>query len=381
MKILEKVLWAVDFDNDHEHSLNKVGQVIDYFGNEVVILHVLPNNLKNSSFQNVVERSVKGELDKLITNLSETYSCEVSGKFVYGNIVECVLDEAEKEDVNVILVNTGKFEPHKALSLGLNAQKILRNARKPVGIITNEALVDNTDIVCSVDNSEASTIALKTAILTAKKLDFKLSVISVFEPIVITSPRILNTGVDEGAENKTRFEKFEKEFEEFLNGIDFLGLDYEKRLLRGIPHQEIIKFAQGANLLYMGSTGKTGLRRAVIGSVTEKVTQEVPCSMIVSKYEEVYKLRIITEIDDIEQHYERGNELASLGFNTEALEQYKMCLQINDMHLPSIKALADLYENLNNESQHAYYQELSKTILTNMMNRRIEEDVRKHYRY
>jgi len=283
--------------------------------------------------------------------------------------------------VNVILVNTGKFEPHKALSLGLNAQKILRNARKPVGIITNEALVDNTDIVCSVDNSEASTIALKTAILTAKKLDFKLSVISVFEPIVITSPRILNTGVDEGAENKTRFEKFEKEFEEFLNGIDFLGLDYEKRLLRGIPHQEIIKFAQGANLLYMGSTGKTGLRRAVIGSVTEKVTQEVPCSMIVSKYEEVYKLRIITEIDDIEQHYERGNELASLGFNTEALEQYKMCLQINDMHLPSIKALADLYENLNNESQHAYYQELSKTILTNMMNRRIEEDVRKHYRY
>jgi nucleotide-binding universal stress UspA family protein len=285
--------------------------LIDIFGNEVILLHVLPGNLKKSSFQQVVERSVRGELKKLKKDLSGACGHKVSAKFVYGNIVDCVLDEAEKEDVNLILVNTGTSDPETPQGLGLNAQKIIRTARKPVGVITEDAPVATNKLVCPVDNSEASGIALRSAILTAKKLDLKLSVLSVYEPIIIASPR----------------------------------------------------------MLYMGSTGKSGLRRAWIGSVTEKVTQEVPCSMIVSKYEEVYKLRISTEVEDIEQHFKRGNELAGLGYFTEALEQYKMCLQINDIHLPSIRALSDLYAKMGNESQHTYYQNLGKTLLTKLVNR------------
>ena len=380
MKILEKILWAVDFDCDHDHSLKEIGKLITLFGNEVVLLHVLPNNLKNSSFQHVVERSVKGELKKLKKELSGACGHKVAAKFVYGNIVDGVLDEAEKEDVNLILVNTGTSDPDSPQTLGLNAQKIIRTARKPVGVITEDAPGATNKLVCPVDNSEASGIALRSAILTAKKLDFKLSVISVYEPLKMVSPRMLNTGVDVEAENEKRFEQFRTDFEEFLSGVDFLGLDYEKKLLRGIPQKEIVKFARDARILYMGSTGKSGLRRAWIGSVTEKVTQEVPCSMIVSKYEEIYKLRISTEMDDIEQHFKRGNDLAGLGYYTEALEQYKMCLQINDMHLPSIRALSDLYAKIGNKSQHSYYQKLGKTLLTKLVNRQIEEEVRKRNR-
>jgi transcription elongation factor GreA-like protein len=57
-----------------------------------------------------------------------------------------------------------------------------------------------------------------------------------------------------------------------------------------------------------------------------------------------------------------------------------MCLQINDLHLPSIKSLADLYEKLDDENQAEYYRKLSKTIMDKLMDRKIEEEVRKHYR-
>ena len=380
MKILEKVLWAVDFDSDPENSIVKILRIARQFGNEIILLHVLPNDLKNSSYQNSVEKSVTGELEKLRESLGSSGEYKVSTKLVYGNVVERILDAAEEEDVNIILVNPGSPHPKKPGRLGLNAQKIMRNSRKPVGVISDDPPQDTKHIVCPVDCSEPSGVALNTAILAAKKSESKLSVISVYEPIEITSARLINAGIDEKSENDRWFELFTKDFEDFISGFDFLGVEFETVLLRGTPHEEIVKFSQNASWLFMGSTGKTGLRRVFMGSITEKVTMEVPSNIIVTKFEEVFKLRIATEIEDIDKHYKRGNELAELGYLKEALVQYKLCLQVNEMHLPSIKSLANLYDELKEYSQAEYYHKLVTTILEMLMDRKIEEEVRKHYR-
>ena len=72
--------------------------------------------------------------------------------------------------------------------------------------------------------------------------------------------------------------------------------------------------------------------------------------------------------------------MAEHGYYKEALVQYKLCLQVNEMHLPSIKSLANLYEKLNEHSQAEYYHKLVTIILEKLMDRKIEEEVRKHYR-
>ncbi len=380
MKILEKVLWAVDFDEDHDNSVVKTMRIARQFGNEIVLLHVLPNDLKNSSFQNSVEKSVTGELEKLRESLGSSGEYKVSMNLVYGNVVERILDVAEEEDVNIILVNPGTPHLKKPGKLGLNARKIIRNSRKPVGIISDDSPRDTKHIICPVDFSEPSGVALNTAILAAKKSESKLSVISVYEPIEITSSRLIKVGVDQKAENDRWFELFTKDFEDFISGFDFLGMEFETVLLRGTPHEEIVKFSQNASWLFMGSTGKTGLRRVFMGSVSEKVTREVPSNIIVTKSEEVFRLRIATEIEDIDKHYKRWNDLSDLGFYKEALAQYKLCLQVNEMHLPSIKSLANLYEELKEYRQAEYYHKLVTTILERLMDRKIEEEVRKHYR-
>jgi len=380
MTILEKVLWAVDFDSDHKHSLEKVGHMMDIFGHEIILLHVLPNDLKGSSLKNFVEKNVKSELGNLKSELSKNGETKVSAKIVYGNIVENILEQAEKEDVNLIIVNAGDPDTGSPTRLGLNAQRVVRNARKPVGVITHEPQREKKHVVCPVDFSEPSRIALQTAILSARKLGHQLKVISVFEPIEITSARLQRTGVDEKAENQGRLEQYRKEFKDFISGFDFLDVEYETELLQGKPHVEIVRYSRDANILYMGSTGKTGLKRILIGSVTERVIQEVPCTIIATKYEELFKLRILTEIDDIDGHYQRGNELTGLGYYKEALAQFKMCLQVNDMHLPSIKSLAEVYEKLGDKNQSAYYKELGDTLLRKIMDRKIEAEIRTHLR-
>ncbi|MCX7700998.1 MAG: universal stress protein [Gemmataceae bacterium] len=56
-------------------------------------------------------------------------------------------------------------------------------------------------------------------------------------------------------------------------------------LLEGDPAQEIIKYAREANidLIVLGTHGRTGKDRLLMGSVAEKVMRDGPCSVLVVK--------------------------------------------------------------------------------------------------
>ena len=70
-------------------------------------------------------------------------------------------------------------------------------------------------------------------------------------------------------------------------------------LLEGDPATEIVRYAQDAamDLIVMGTHGRTGLERLLMGSVAEKVMREAPCSVLVVK---LPKGIPVTEKDKVE---------------------------------------------------------------------------------
>jgi nucleotide-binding universal stress UspA family protein len=60
------------------------------------------------------------------------------------------------------------------------------------------------------------------------------------------------------------------------------GVKYEHRLLMGEPAQAIVDFAssEGVDLIVMGTHGRTGLRRLLMGSVAEVVVRKAPCPVL-----------------------------------------------------------------------------------------------------
>jgi nucleotide-binding universal stress UspA family protein len=56
-------------------------------------------------------------------------------------------------------------------------------------------------------------------------------------------------------------------------------------LLEGDPATEIVRFAEesAVDLIVMGTHGRSGLERLLMGSVAEKVMREAPCSVLVVK--------------------------------------------------------------------------------------------------
>jgi nucleotide-binding universal stress UspA family protein len=63
------------------------------------------------------------------------------------------------------------------------------------------------------------------------------------------------------------------------------GLHVETRITRGDPRFSIVDEAKawGAELVVMGSHGRTGLSRLFLGSVASHVTTHGPCSVLVAK--------------------------------------------------------------------------------------------------
>jgi nucleotide-binding universal stress UspA family protein len=63
------------------------------------------------------------------------------------------------------------------------------------------------------------------------------------------------------------------------------GIEVRHVLLEGNPAGEIVRYAteHGVDLIIMGTHGRTGMERFLMGSVAEQVARGAPCSVLVVK--------------------------------------------------------------------------------------------------
>jgi nucleotide-binding universal stress UspA family protein len=130
-------------------------------------------------------------------------------------------------------------------------------------------------IVLAVDGSEASTNAVKHAVELAKNNKSTLIALYVITPIDVTDietfkPEMLHEGL-------------KKEGEKILSEIKELagkqGVEVQTRVEDGIPDEKICEVAgdSDADLIIMGSHGRTGFGKVFIGSITERVISKEKC--------------------------------------------------------------------------------------------------------
>jgi len=85
--------------------------------------------------------------------------------------------------------------------------------------------------------------------------------------------------------------------------------------LSGLPWGQIVEAVQGdrrVDLVVMGTHGRTGLRRIVLGSVAEKVVRHAPCSVLVTRGEATTFKRILCPIDFSESSRQAVDAAADL---------------------------------------------------------------------
>lgn len=140
------------------------------------------------------------------------------------------------------------------------------------------------EILFPTDFSEAAQYAGRYATLLARKLGAALHVIHVPFIALPAAPSEL-TGLAEAYEAGRR--KAEAQLRDLGQTEDWRGLKVRTTVTIGLIEDEILKAVQGADLLVMGTHGRTGIARFMLGSVTEKVVRAVPCPVLTVRHPEV----------------------------------------------------------------------------------------------
>ena len=138
-------------------------------------------------------------------------------------------------------------------------------------------LTKGEKILVAVDGSIYSMMALDQAISMATICNSTLFAIMVVEAY----PKLLTPG-------PTVEEKIEKKAKEFLERVKDKASQKNiscETIVRtgGQPHELIVREAKEKNidLIVMGTHGKTGLKKLIMGSVAQRVIGYAPCPVLV----------------------------------------------------------------------------------------------------
>jgi len=378
MKLLEKILVPVQFEKSAEEHVILAGKLAQRFNSELLLLHVLPDEAKSDSIKDMITRSVKNEFKGIKNNLSDM-GLEIREILRYGNTFDQIMDTAEEENVNVIIVGNNEPKSNNNFKISILAEKLIRKAEKPVWVHRDGKSLEPDSIMCPVDFSDASERALNNAIKIARMLGSNLHIVHVLEPLTAQySPRLK---VDYSELEKNRDAESKEQFDKFLAEFNFSGIKHEITWLKGDAFERITEYIkkQHIELMIMGATGKTILSRIFLGSLTEQIARKMPCSLVTTKAENILNLKIDYEITNIEKHFANAQKLIENGFFEEAEQQLKLCIQINDLHIPSLSALIKLYGKLGKKDQEKKYKQKLDDILRRLWDKKIEFEIRKHY--
>ncbi len=379
MKLINRILLATDFLQGSEQVVEQGLMLAKAFEAEILPIYVLPPEHLEEKLRKMIEDAAWSKLNNLRAHILQQGGKCAKPFLANGLFHDVIVDRAERLDANIIVIGAGAKPAGDKHPLGTTAAKIIRQSNKPVWVVKPAAEAQVKNILCPTDFSAPATLALKNAIIIARRLGAQLTVLSINEPF--TSRGLL--GMKEWQDQLNRLQtQYDAEFEAYLQDFNWRDVQWQKVLKRGESVSGILEAIKDfkTDLLIMGTTGRSGLSKWMMGSVTAKVTRELPCSFITTKEEDVVRLQLEAELQDIEMHYEEARQLTKDGFVDEAIQAYKACLKLSDTHLPAITGLAKLYEIKGNHESAAIYRKMARDVLDLVWNAKIEEDARRHYK-
>lgn len=178
-----------------------------------------------------------------------------------------IVDEAEKKQVDTIIMGRRGRRGLMRLMIGSVTARVIGHAPCKVLVVPRAAKVEGRNILIATDGSQYSNAAAAEAVKIAKTCGSSLVAVSAVFPDVDISSAEENV-------------KSVKDLADRYNGVKV-----ETLTPAGRPYEVIVETAKDKNidLIILGSHGRTGLKRLLMGSVAERVIGHAECAVLVVK--------------------------------------------------------------------------------------------------
>ena len=184
------------------------------------------------------------------------------GTGIYGEILE----EAQEIKPDLIILGRRGRTGLDRLMMGSVTARVIGHSPVNVLVVPKDVRLDFQKLLIASDGSPYSEAALAAALTLAWK----------------TGAVLLGACV---ARDESELPTARDILEKVKTTAARESVALEPRLLQGRPYEALVKVArdEAVNLIILGSHGRTGLKRLLMGSVAERVIGQAPCPVLVVK--------------------------------------------------------------------------------------------------
>jgi nucleotide-binding universal stress UspA family protein len=277
------ILLATDGSEEAEFAARTAIDLAGKTGSELHVVHILvlpPENLHDpfgTAAREEFERRGRARLEELVGRTEDAGGAVGGAYFRVGNAAAEIVAQAEESGAGLVVLGSRGLGAMRRSLMGSVSDSVVRHAPCPTLVVREEPLTFPTKILLATDGSEEAKSAATTAAALAEGTDSELQVVTVapFVSIALAATEV---------EPARLAREARRTLDDEVGRIEDAGGRIAQAHLRlGGAAEEIVALAEdvGAGLIAMGSRGRGGIRRALMGSVSERVVRHAHCAVMI----------------------------------------------------------------------------------------------------
>ena len=244
----------------------------------VTLLYVIDPRYTTGDDERRPERVFSELLD-----IAERNGIEVDTEIRVGHPSREIIRFSEAAAVDDIIIGSHGRERISRILLGSVAERVLRRAPVPVTIVRPQQRLGTEHYVVPIDGSEQST----------KALEYALSAFPDVETTILHAIDPMETHYGEGqlVHTEAEYERIRDEADQLLADAEDLAGEYDADITTTTivewgpnrPADAILNYVDNNDIdhVIMGSHGRSGVSRVLLGSVAETVARRSPAPVTV----------------------------------------------------------------------------------------------------
>lgn len=251
-------------------------------GAHVELLHVADDSFLSESvaFLSEAQQASQQMLDaETAYAKSLGFTGTITGTAVVGHPIAEVEEASKRADLLILGAHSGSR--FAGSFFGTRAVKAAATAHCPVAVIPKHDAKPGAGIAVGIDGSEASRVAIAYAAEEASLRGVPLTAVYAWMPPL--TPGLEYLWSEELVESQRAAAE-----EAIAIGVAGLAERYpdltvERRIVQSPPVAALIQVGEESEALVVGSRGRGGISRLLLGSVSHGVLQALPCPVIVTR--------------------------------------------------------------------------------------------------
>jgi nucleotide-binding universal stress UspA family protein len=277
---LKRFLIATDLSSRAGKAIGRAVQLAEEHRGTLTVLHILIGEAGYETHTKQITSKIEKDLRRKVEALSSKKNGVATVRVLPGTPFVEIIRQSREEAADLIVVGAHGEDFIKDLLLGTTAEKIARKGDRSVLVVKRSTQGPYRRVLVAVDFSENSRQALEFALRLAPQAEFHaLHVYAGFEGM-LRRAGITDSGIVRYQRQVAK--EARQQMEAFLRSID-RRKPIRREVWNGRAGREITTVARRlrADLVAVGTAGRTGIPYILLGSVAEHVMREAPCDVLV----------------------------------------------------------------------------------------------------